>query len=102
MERAPTSHPATPMQLLIASLIGCGDSHATVAAKLGIRIGTVRAHLNRLASRIPGDLPAESRVVAWVRGATIDVLEGKTLRYEMMVEGERTATRIERLTGMTL
>lgn len=100
MERAAPLKPVTPLQLVIASLLGVGATHAEVATQLNIKIGTLRDHLNRLAKRLPGDLPAEARVVAWVRGASLDVLEGKTLRYEMMVQGERAADRIESLTGM--
>lgn len=93
MERTATLKPVTPMQLVVATLLGVGQTHAQVAAYLKIAVGTVRDHLNTLARRIPGDLPAEAKVVAWVRGATIDVLEGRTLRYEVMVEGERARSR---------
>lgn len=91
MERAPTTTPVTPMQLCVATLLALGQTQGEVAAALGIGIGTVRDHLDRIARKIPGDLPREQRVVAWVRGATVDVLEGRTLRYEFMVESAKGA-----------
>lgn len=95
MERAPTSKPVSRMQIVVATLLGLGRAHDEIATQLSININTVRWHLKELAKRIPGDLPAEARVVAWVRGATQDVLEGKTLRYEIMLEGERAADTFE-------
>ena len=88
MERVPTTRPLTPIQLVIATLAGVNLSHATIAAELHITVGTVRYHINRAAKKVPGDLPAEQRIVAWVRGATLDVLEGKTLRFEIMRDAQ--------------
>jgi hypothetical protein len=89
MERAPTLKPLSPMQFVIATLCGIGQSHAEIADTLHITIGTVRDHLNKISRKLPGDLPREARIVAWVRGAPLDVLEGRSLRYEVMIEGER-------------
>ena len=87
MERVPTSSPPTPMQLVIAVMVGLNYDHATIAKELNIGVPTVRDHLARLARRIPGDLPATARVIAWVRGASLDMLEGRTLRFEIMRDG---------------
>lgn len=87
MQRAETLKPVTPMQLVVAVMLGLRMSHDEIAAELSIGLGTVRDHIARLAERIPGDMPATSRVVAWVRGAPLDVLEGRTLRFEVMRDG---------------
>lgn len=87
MERVATLKPVTPMQLVVAVMLGLNMTHEEIAAELEIGLGTVRDHIARLSKRIPGDMPATSRVVAWVRGASLDVLEGRTLRYEVMRDG---------------
>lgn len=84
VERVPTYVPLSPMQFLCAVLVGVGRSYKEIAAELKIEVSTVRMHINVAASRIPGDLPAKARVVAWARGATLEVLEGRDLNYEML------------------
>lgn len=99
MERAPTLKPITPMQLVVATLLGLKMSHEEIATELHISVGTVRFHIARLIERIPGDMPATARVIAWVRGASLDVLEGRTLRYEVMRDGvaaRESITELER------
>jgi hypothetical protein len=59
--------------------------------ELGVSLRTVRYHLYEAAKRIPGDMPAEAKVVAWARGASLDVLEGRSLRFEVMRDGQRAA-----------
>lgn len=97
MERAPTLKPLSPMQYVIATLCGIGQSHAEIAETLHITVGTVRDHLNKIKAKLPGDLPREARIMAWARGATTDVLEGRALRYEFMVEAQQSATSFELL-----
>jgi ATP/maltotriose-dependent transcriptional regulator MalT len=99
MDRVPTTKPLSPMQTVVASLLGLGLSHEEVREELHVSLRTVRYHLNEAAKRIPGDLPAESRVVAWVRGASIDVLEGRTLRFEVMRDGQKAAATSPALTS---
>lgn len=84
VKRTATFLPVTPMQNVVATLLGIGQSHEEIAVELGVSRGMVRDHINRLAARIPGDLPATARIIVWVRGASIDILEGNTLRFEMM------------------
>lgn len=83
IERVIPSAPLSPQQWMVATLLGAGQSHKEVADALAVRIKTVRWHLRGAAKKLPGDLPAEMRVVAWVRGATLDVLTGTPLRFEM-------------------
>lgn len=94
MERVDPLKPITPMQLVIATMLGLKFSHAEIAAELNITVGTVRDHLTHLAKRIPGDLPATARVIAWVRGASLDVLEGRTLRFEIMRDGRAASAEL--------
>lgn len=93
MERVPPIKPLSPMQRVVATLAALGMSHEQMRHELGgITIRAVRYHLYEAAKRIPGDLPAEAKVVAWARGATLDVLEGRTLRFEVMRDGQRAAS----------
>lgn len=88
--------PLSPMQFAVANLLGIGLSHAEIAAELHISISNVRSHMRHAAERVPGDLPREAKLVAWVRGATLDVLEGVTLRGEFMLAAQRGVVRAER------
>lgn len=88
MERIPPQRPLTPLQVTIATLVGINMANRDIARELHITHATLRWHLNRIAKRLPGDLPAKVRVMAWVRGATLDVLEGRTLRFEFMRDAE--------------
>jgi DNA-binding NarL/FixJ family response regulator len=82
--RAATTSPFSPMQLIVADLLGIGLSVEVVAAELHITVDGVRHHVKAAAAKIPSDLPAQQRVVAWARGATADVLQGIALKVEVM------------------
>lgn len=84
MERAPLREPLTPMQKAVVTLLGLNYTHAQVAKTLEITRPTVRYHLYNAIAKMPGDLPPEQRAVAWVRGATLDVLEGRMLKLEVI------------------
>lgn len=84
MERVPLAIPPTRAQMVVAVLIAMNRTHAEVASEMHITVSTVRFHLYALAKKIPGDLPAEQRVVAWVRGASEDVLRGTSLKLELL------------------
>lgn len=89
MLRAPTTAPLSTMQLVVAELLGLGLPAEDVAAELRITIEGVRHHVKRAAAKIPSDLPAQQRVVAWARGASADVLQGATLKVEVMNRRDR-------------
>jgi DNA-binding NarL/FixJ family response regulator len=55
MDRVPTTKPLSPMQTVVASLLGLGLSHEEVREELHVSLRTVRYHLNEAAKRIPGD-----------------------------------------------
>lgn len=92
IERVPTLLPMTTMQYAVAVLLGLKYTYGEVATALGISGRTVRFHTVRAADRIPGDLPTQMKVMAWARGASLDVLEGNALYIE--VRRERTAALI--------
>lgn len=89
MQRVTPFAPLSPMQYAVTMLLGVGESHATIAEILHISVTNVRSHMRFAAAKIPGDLPREAKLVAWVRGATLDVLEGTTLRGEFMRDAQR-------------
>jgi DNA-binding CsgD family transcriptional regulator len=74
----------TDMEFLVAALVGLNMTGTQIAKELGIAVGTVRHHAKAAKRKIPGDLPAMARLAAWARGASIDVLEGRSLRYEIV------------------
>lgn len=72
-----TCNPAlTKAQFKVCELLSTGLSVEQVAAKLKVGTTTVKFHVAEAATRIPGDLPARFKLIAWYRGATRQVLEG--------------------------
>jgi DNA-binding CsgD family transcriptional regulator len=84
VERVPTFGKLSKMQLACAMLLGLGKSYREIGEALHITESTVKYYIDIAASKIPGDLPSKARVVAWVRGASLDVLEGKSLTHEVV------------------
>lgn len=82
--RAPTLAPLSKMQELVCILLGVMQSYAAVGEHLSISEDMVRVHAKRAAAKIPGDMAAQAKCVAWARGATLDVLTGTALRSEVM------------------
>lgn len=84
MDRAPLTEALTPMQYVVVTMLALNYSHAAIAEELHISRSTVRYHLYLAVGKMPGDLPAEQRAVAWARGASVDVLEGRALKLEFV------------------
>lgn len=84
MTRAPLLVELTPMQAHVVKLLALNYSHGAIAETLHITKSTVRYHLYLAVGKMPGDLPAEQRAVAWARGASLDVLEGTSLKLEVL------------------
>ena len=76
LERVALARPITPHQLHVAELLAAGWTYARIATEMGTHKVTVKSHVEQMASRIPGDLSAKLRVIAWFRGAPRYVLEG--------------------------
>lgn len=72
--RAPTHRPLSASQLAVAALLASGFTHEQIALRLGCARSSVRSAIEEGAARIPSDLPASSRLVAWYRGAGAHVL----------------------------
>lgn len=89
MDRAATSSPLSPMQLGVCELLGLGHTYVELADDLGVSVDMIREHAKLAAAKIPGDLPAQARCIAWARGATEDVLKGLSLRYEVTMKVRR-------------
>lgn len=83
MQRAPTLAPMSKMQELTCILLGVMQSYAAVGEHLSISEDMVRVHCKRAAAKIPGDLPAQAKAVAWARGAPLEVLTGESLKLEV-------------------
>lgn len=92
IERVATMERLTDMEMLVAILLGLNKSYADVARELQVEVSTIKTHADRAAAKIPGDLPSQARVVVWVRGATLDVLEGRSLAYEVVRRGQGPPT----------
>jgi hypothetical protein len=84
VERVTLREKMTDMEFLVAALVGLNMTGPQIATELSIAVGTFRHHAKMAARKIPGDLPAMARLAAWSRGATIDVLEGRSLRFEIV------------------
>lgn len=77
------------MQAIVADLLGLGLAVEIVAAELTLTVAGVRRHVKGAAAKIPSDLPAQMRVIAWARGATQDVLQGTSLKVEIVNTANR-------------
>lgn len=96
MDRVTPLKPLSPMQYAVACLLGIGQSFDEIAAALHIKRGMVRSHIREANRKLPGDLPAKAKLVAWVRGASLDVLEGTTLRAEFLRDAMRREVTVSR------
>ena len=95
IERVPPIKPLSPMQYAVAMLLGLGYSHKEIAVQLHISRSMVRSHMREAMRKLPGDLPREARLVAWVRGASLDVLDGMRLRGEFMLDAQRRMVEVD-------
>lgn len=83
--RVVPNKPLTATEYAVAVLIGINRSYDQIAADLEIKKSTVHSHATNASRKLPGDLPNKAKLLAWSRGATLDVLEGRSLRYEVML-----------------
>lgn len=61
------AHPLTPAQERVARLVAEGLTYGEIALQLGCAARTVRAHVEAIALRIPGDEPQRYRIRQWWR-----------------------------------
>ncbi|HTJ62107.1 MAG TPA: hypothetical protein VL333_13030 [Candidatus Saccharimonadales bacterium] len=93
MERVALLAPFSTMQEIVVDLLGVGLTYTELAVHLKISEEVVREHAKRAARKIPSDLPTQMRCIVWARGATLDVLQGLTLRYEVQTRSPSARTR---------
>lgn len=74
MNRVPLRTGLTRREMELVTLIAQGRSNAEIACLLRIRRDSIRTYTRNAASKIPGDLPARARILAWYRGAPLSVL----------------------------
>lgn len=72
--RVPTLKPLTTMELIIAADLSRGVRPKRIAQVHGLTLSTTREYIKQAAAKIPGTLPAASRLVVWYRGAEPGVL----------------------------
>jgi DNA-binding NarL/FixJ family response regulator len=78
--RVATRKPLSPMQEIVCILLGVGLDFPEIAEALRTTSEAARFHAKQAARKIPGDLNTAERCRAWARGATMDVLDGRSLR----------------------
>ena len=83
IQRVPTYRPLSSTESVIAALLATGRyNYHSLAEHMACSWKSVKTHVYRAALKIPGDLPAQVRLVVWYRGATLDVLTGSAARQE--------------------
>lgn len=83
IERVPLLAPFTPMEGIVAKMLASGQHNwRSIAEHMGCSWRTVKFHGEQAKKKIPGDLPTQLRIVAWYRGASMEVLTGSQTRQE--------------------
>lgn len=81
IERAPLKKPLSSTEAVIVAMLASGQhNYHSIGEHLGISYKTVKFHAERAKAKIPGDLPTQLRLLAWYRGASLDVLTGSKVR----------------------
>ena len=73
-QRVATLGRITASELKYAMLASYCGTLEGVAFGMGVTRGQAKSSIQRVAAKIPGSLPAMLRVIAWVRGASPEVL----------------------------
>lgn len=72
--RVPTRKPLTTMELIVAADLSRGLKPKRIAQVHGLTLYTTREYIKQAAAKIPGTLPAASRIIVWYRGGESGVL----------------------------
>ncbi len=83
--RTPPLKPLSRTMIAVCDLLALGLNTKQIAAHLQLSPWTIEGYIKRASYRLPGNLPRQLRLIAWARGATLDVMTGK-LHREYMVE----------------
>lgn len=81
--RTALAAPLTKSQAACAILLANGHNYRDIGERLGTSWHAVKFHVQAAAAKIPGDLPAQMKVVFWMRGATREMLEGAKTNTEL-------------------
>lgn len=79
IDRVPLRRDLTRMETVVVSLLALGYNYKQIARMLDVSYQCVKFHCLSAAAKIPGDLPAQTRVRVWFRGARKEVLTGEHL-----------------------
>lgn len=75
VQRAAPLYPLTPTELRIADHLAIENaSLRQLAHQQGCSRSTMKNHIERIAMKLPGTLPAKLRVTCWARGALLAAL----------------------------
>lgn len=72
--RVPLKRPLSANQMAIAAVIADGWPIRECARLMGAEYETFKSAMEVVALKVPGNLQARSRIMAWYRGAPIEVL----------------------------
>ncbi len=77
----PTS-PLRRQETAVAELLARLYNYSEIGELLGLTMITVRTYATSAASKVPGDLPQQSKLVASARGASLEVIEAPFSRSD--------------------
>lgn len=80
IERVPPARALTARQAHVVDLASRGLTYYAIGRLMGCSDEAVRALVQKVASRLPGDLPPRERCIVWWRGANVSVLMGLPVR----------------------
>jgi hypothetical protein len=69
-------------------MVGMGLNYAEIASRLEISVFTAKRHAEDAAAKVPGNLPAQMKLIMWVRGVSLDALEGSALSVTIAQGGD--------------
>lgn len=69
--------PLTATESIVVAKLAAGDSPDAIARALKLKRDTIYKHIFSAAAKLPGTLSPQSRVIAWYRGASHEVLAAK-------------------------
>jgi len=75
--RNPPIESFTTMQKIVMAMVARNMTYDEIAERLAVTRHTSKAHAHAAAKKIPGDLPAITKIHFWYRGATLDQLTGE-------------------------
>ncbi len=79
--RVPLKRPLSANQMAVAAVIADGWPTKECARLMGMEYETFASTMEQISLKVPGNLQPRSRIIAWYRGATLEVL-GPDVRPE--------------------